>query len=141
MNSTIDIPVVGILSHPGVSRHWTGEVAPSTAAGVLELSIDGTPDGPAPGQAESLRKTLGRWDAILAGAETGMRNLLRASGLPYDDPRAAFEVVGISVPSIDYDPSGAVHVHIDLVHAEYPDEFWPAIDVVDGEVRDVLSGT
>jgi hypothetical protein len=46
----------------------------------------------------------------------------------------------VEVPAESYDPN-AIHVLVGLEHVDYPDDFRSAIDVVNGSVVQVLSGT
>jgi hypothetical protein len=46
----------------------------------------------------------------------------------------------MEVPHESYDPN-AIHVRVGLEHVDYPDESRPTIDVVNGAVVQVLSGT
>lgn len=141
LNESITIEGLGELSHSGKSRHWSGSVNAAATHRTVELTIDGTPSGPADIQVDAIKHVVTRWDDILAEATSGLVELLEESELPETDPWVTFEVSSLSVPAISYDPDGAVHVHINLIHVDYPDDFWPAIDIVDGTVREILSGT
>lgn len=141
MDESISVDGIGVLTRTGQSRHWSGAGGASDGHESVDLTIHGTLNGPAPTQAEAVRLVLSRWEEILHEAQEGLSALLNASGMPDDNPWTFFEISGISVPATSYDPAGEVHVHIDLVHVEYPDDFWPAIDIVGGEIREILSGT
>ncbi len=140
MESTVHVPGLGDLEHSGRSRQWSGQARPAGTAWSGYLTVDGTSAGPTPSQVSAIHQAFSRWDSILREAEPGLAELLREAELPPVAPWDAFKISGVSVPSEDYD-AGVIHVHIDLEHVDYPDEFWPAIDVVDGMVREVLSGT
>lgn len=108
----------------------------------IDIVFDGTPNGPTATQLEAASCTVRCWDSLIRDAVEGLAALLAEAELPIpDDVWEAFDVIGITVPADSYDPSGAVHVLIDLAHVDHPDDFLPAIDVVDGRVVEVLSGT
>lgn len=141
MRSNIEIDGIGTLWHSGRSPHWTGSVTTAGQSDPIDVTFAGTVEGPTPRQSGALRAALVDLHALLDGATERLGGLLAQVGLPSEEPWASFQVTGISVPAEAYDPTGAVHVHIDLAHVEEDLDFWPALEVVDGEVRNVLSGT
>ena len=139
--SEIEVEGVGRLSHRGVSRHWNGEVTWHALGQPIGVSVDGTPDGPTPAQVTALREVLGLApDEVFAVAATGLESLLAEAGLEHRPASEAFRIIGLDVPRESYDPA-AVHVLVLLEHVDYPDDFLPAIDIVGGDVVEVLPGT
>lgn len=139
--NSIDVDGFGTFTHEGRSHRWKAMVSVDGIGEPLELTINGTPSGPDERQVETVRATLRHWHEIIDQAAPELADLLTESELPV--PAAvwdAFTITGIDVHALSYDPHAA-HALVLLAHNDYPDEFWPAIDVVAGRVAEVLSGT
>ncbi|WP_405489222.1 hypothetical protein [Nocardia sp. NBC_00511] len=140
MQSSIEVDGVGRLSHLGRSKHWTGRLQLAGVDEPVELSVAGTPDGPTAAQVEAIVALVAHSSTLRRDAEAGLADLLVEAEMPPSSVWKVFDFAEIEVPHETYDPS-AIHVLVGLEHVDYPDEFRPAIDVVNGVVVQVLSGT
>lgn len=140
MLNWIEIDGIGRLSHPGRSKHWTGQLQLACADEPVEVYLAGTPEGPTAAQVEAVVAMVANSAALKQDAEAGLAALLAEAQLAPTPVWEVFGFTGVEVPHDSYDPN-AIHVLVGLEHVDYPDEFRPAIDVVDGTVVQVLSGT
>ncbi|WP_280422713.1 hypothetical protein [Nocardia carnea] len=140
MLSSIEIDGIGRLSHLGRSKHWTGQLQLACADEPVELYLAGTPAGPTVAQVEAIVALVANSVTLRQDAEAGLADLLVQAELAPTPVWEVFDFAGIEVPHESYD-ANAIHVLVGLEQVDFPDEFRPAIDVVNGTVVQVLSGT
>ena len=137
---SIEVEGIGRMSHQGRSKHWTGEIHLDGEDEPVEVQISGTPDGPTAAQVEAVVALVANSATLRQDAEAGLTALLAESGLEPSPVWDVFDFALTEVPAESYDPE-AIHVLVGLEHVDHPDDFRPAIDVVNGSVVQVLSGT